>query len=776
MPPIVNRLANLSSTRLALLAKQTYTQVEDVLHAEPIAIIGMGCRFPGGADNPRAYWDLLRNGVDATGEVPGDRWDADAYYAEDFAAPGKMNTRRGGFLRKVDEFDAAFFGIPPREAERMDPQQRLLLEVGCEALEDAGLTHAQVDESLTGVFVASYHNDYTLRQYADPESINLRTLTGTLHSIVANRLSFFLNLRGPSMALDAACSSSLVAVHMACQSLRTRDSDMCLAGGVSLMINPVVNMALAKMGFISPDGICYTFDSRAAGFSRGEGCGVVVLKRLADALAAGDRVLGVIRGSAVNQDGRSTVLTAPNGRAQSAAIRAALRSAGIAPAQVTHIEAHGTGTLLGDPIEVEALVEVLSGEGSADDAAQLPCALTSAKTNMGHLEAAAGLAGLIKVVLSMQHEAIPPHLHLRELNPHIHLEGSRIYIPTQLTPWPAGAAPRIAGVSSFGVGGTNAHVIVEEAPAGQAEMGTPAPGEGSEDSWLLPLSARSPQALAAVCDRYASWLSDEQNGASLSDICAMVSLRRTHYEQRLVVVGGTRQEMSERLRQAVEQAGDSAGALGRRAADSAPGVVFVFSGQGPQWFAMGRELLAQEPIFRQMVEQCDALLHPYTGWSLLAELAASEESSRLDQTEVAQPAIFALQMGLDALWRAWGIQPAGVLGHSIGEVAAACSAGSLTLEEAIKLVYHRSRLMQRATGNGQMASVELSSTAAAQRIAAYGDELSVAAINGPGTTVLSGASTALQSVLAQLRDEQIKLSRTAGELCLSQRGDDRLGG
>ena len=757
--PQTTRLSSLSATKLAVLATQAYAQVEDVLHAEPIAIIGMGCRFPGGADNPAAYWEILRNGVDAIVETPADRWDADAYYAEDFAAPGKMNTRRGGFLKQIDGFDAAFFGISPREAERMDPQQRLLLEVAYEALQDADLTRRRLAGSQTGVFIASYHNDYTLRQYSDPNSINLRTLTGTLHSIAANRISFLLDLRGPSLALDTACSSSLVAVHLACQSLRSRESDMCLAGGVSLMVAPELNIALAKVGFMSPDGTCYTFDSRAAGFGRGEGCGVIVLKRLADALVDGDHVLAVVRGSAVNQDGRSTLLTAPNGQAQRAVVRTALQRAGVAPEQVSHIEAHGTGTLLGDPIEVEALIDVLSPPGGSESA--LPCALTSVKTNFGHLEAAAGIAGLIKVVLSLQHEAIPPHLRLQTLNPHASLEGTRLFIPTEETPWRAGANPRIAGISSFGIGGTNAHVVIGEAPARAA---TPLPAADQQRTCLLPISAGSPEALAELVAQYATFLRGVASDLGTYNICSAAALRRNHYACRLAVVGNSPAELADRLQAA--RAADALTTRNGRALETAagvdlPAVVFVFSGQGPQWYAMGRELLAQETVFRAVVEQCDALLLPLAGWSLLAELQADEAASRIDQTEVAQPLIFALQMGLDALWRSWGIEPAAVIGHSVGEIAAACSSGALTLAQAITLVYHRSRLMQRATGNGRMASVELPADAVRQLIAPYasplrnGDRLSLAAINGPTTTVIAGETAALQAVLDQLTQQQI---------------------
>ncbi len=453
----------LSSIKLALLCQKERTSNEGLryLQSEPIAVVGMGCRFPGGANSPDDYWNLLKNGVDAIKEVPKERWDIDALYDPNPEAPGRMTTRWGGFLdQALDSFDATFFGISAREARRMDPQQRLMLEVAYEALEDAGQIRAGLSGSRTGVFIASYHNDYAHMQSADLTSVDAYTSTGTAHSIVANRVSYFLNLQGPSMTVDTACSSSLVAVHLACQSLRSGECELALAGGVSLMLSPEVTISLSKWGFMAPDGRCKTFDAKADGFVRGEGCGVIVLKRLAEALADGDRILAVVRSSAVNQDGRTSVLTAPSGLAQQAVIRQAIDSGQLNPWEITCVEAHGTGTSLGDPIEVEALAEVY---GKHHPEGQV-CALGSVKTNLGHLEAAAGVAGLMKVVLSMLHGAIPPHLHFSLLNPHISLDGTPFVIPTRLLDWPRGARRRIAGVSSFGFGGTNAHVILEEAP------------------------------------------------------------------------------------------------------------------------------------------------------------------------------------------------------------------------------------------------------------------------------------------------------------------------
>src|SRR5208283_2706303 len=413
--------------------------------------VGMGCRFPGEADGPEAFWQLLSQGVNAVREVPPDRWNIDDYYDPDPAMPGKVNTRCGGFLKRVDEFDAEFFGISPREAVRVDPQHRLLLEVAWEALEDAGLPAADLAQTKAGVYIGVIGSDYALMQSKDLSDMDVFSGTGSSHAILANRLSYVLNLNGPSIALDTACSSSLVTIHLACQSLRRRESDLALAGGVNLMLSPEMTLTLTKAHMMAPDGRCNTFDASAGGYVRGEGCGMVVLKRLSDAVAAQDRILALIRGSAVNHDGRSNGLSAPSGPAQEAVIRAALGEAGLEPRQIDYIEAHGTGTRLGDPIEIEALRSVFAPDRPADQ----PLLVGSVKTNIGHLESAAGIAGLVKVILALRHGQIPPHLHLRTVNPLLRLEETPVEIPTAMRPWPQATAPRRAGVSSFGFGGTN---------------------------------------------------------------------------------------------------------------------------------------------------------------------------------------------------------------------------------------------------------------------------------------------------------------------------------
>ncbi|WP_257460229.1 type I polyketide synthase [Archangium lipolyticum] len=703
---------------------------------EPLAIVGIGCRFPGGANEPEAYWRLLSEGVDAVREVPADRWRSSTDAAE------HKGTRWGGFLDRVDGFDPEFFGIAPREAVAMDPQQRLLLEVAWEALDDAGLPRSRLAGTRTGVFVGVCGYDYAMLQAERGVEGDVYSVIGCSNSVIAGRLSYLLDLRGPAMSVDTACSSSLVALHLASQSLRNRECDAALVGGVNLLLSPRPSSWLSKLLALSPDGRCRTFDSRANGFVRGEGCGVVVLKRLSDALAQGDNILGVIRASAVNQDGGSTGLTAPNVLSQQALIREALAAARLSPRDIGYVEAHGTGTPLGDPIEVEALREtygVRREDGS-------PCFLGSAKTNIGHLEAAAGMAGLIKVLLALRHEAIPKHLHFQALNPRISLEDTPFVIPTRLQPWPASQRRRYAAVSSFGISGTNAHIILEEPP-------TPSRAQPAAETaaQLLALSARSEGALRALARSYHALLAGPGNESlAFEDIAYTASLRRNHHEHRLAVAGRSKREWGEQLQAFLEGSAPpylSTGvAEGRR-----DKVVFVFGGQGSQWQGMGRDLLARSEPFAAALRECDMLLAQHTGFSIIEALEAEGPASRLDETEVAQPAIFAIQVALAAAWRALGVVPAAVVGHSVGEIAAAHISGALSLPEAARLVAHRSRLMQRATGKGRMAAVELSPEEARHELERYADRLSIGAINDARSVVLSGEPAALGEVLEALR-------------------------
>jgi acyl transferase domain-containing protein/acyl carrier protein len=727
--------------------------------AEAIAIIGIGCRFPG-AEDVEGFWQLLRNGVDAIREVPADRFDLRDFFDPDPATPGKMVTRWGGFIEQVDRFDAHFFGISPREAERMDPQQRLLLEVVAQALEDAGQVQERLAGAPVGVFIGISNNDYGRIQLNDFERIDAYAGTGNALSIAANRISYVFDFRGPSMALDTACSSSLVAVHEACNSLRSGESSLALAGGVNLILSPAITINFSKAGAMAPDGRCKTFDARADGYVRGEGAGVVVLKPLAQAVADGDPIYAVIRGSAVNQDGRSNGLMAPNPRAQEAVLREAYRRAEVAPGDVQYLEAHGTGTYLGDPIEAKALGAVLG----VNRALERPCAIGSVKTNIGHLEAAAGIAGLIKVALALKHREIPPSLNFAEPNPNIPFDQLPLRVQTVLAPWPVERTPALAGVSSFGFGGTNAHVVLQEAPPPNSEIhnakwareNPQSAIRNSNCAYLLPLSARSPQALRSVARLYQDFLTRSDSMPSRHDICYSASTRRSHHDYRLAVSGKSADQLAEQLGAFLRDEARPGLSYGQKHSDRRRKLVFVFPGQGSQWLGMGRRLLEQEAVFREAVELCDCAMRPYGDWSLLAELSAADAAhSRLNEIDVLQPALFAIQVALAALWRSWGIEPDAVVGHSMGEVAAAHVAGALSLADAAQIICRRSGLVKRTIGQGAMATVELSIEEARRVLDGHEDRVSIAASNSYASTVLSGDPAALATILDQLRGQDI---------------------
>jgi len=689
MSELSRRIAALSPEKRALLEKRLERSPASN-DGQRIAVIGAGCRLPGGVDSLDGFWAMLDAGVDAISEVPADRWSADALYDPDWLVPGKMATRWGGLVQEIDQFDPEFFDLVPREARRVDPQQRMLLETAWRTIEDAGLVAERLAGSATAVFVGIHNqsSDYYWLQLRDREAIDAYTSTGAAHSISANRLSYWLDLRGPSVAIDSACSSSLVAVHQAMRSLRAGECDLALAGGVNLILAPEPTIAFSKLQMMAADGRCKTFDSRADGYVRGEGCGLVALKRLEDALADGDAIRAVIRGSAVNQDGRTNGLTAPNGLSQQQVITKALEDAGVRPEQVGYVEAHGTGTSLGDPIEIEALGKVLATP--AGD--RSPCRVGSVKTNIGHLEAAAGIAGLIKAMLCLRHGRTPPHLHFEQLNPHIRLDGRTLAIGGDRAAWPEGRDP-IAGVSSFGFGGTNAHVVLERAPA----IETTADRSAAEtSSCLLPVSARSTAALSLLAESYASALT--QHDAPLADIAYSAGCRRTHHEQRLAVVGDSADQIAARLRAHAHGESDAGVVKTDPARATDPSLVFVFCGRGAQRESMGLELLDSEPLFRETLERVDALHRELGGSSLIDDLRATGERCRLARTDVAQVALFAVQLGLAELLRGWGVVPDAVVGHGVGEVAAAHVSGALDLEDAVRVVYHRGRLMQQAAG------------------------------------------------------------------------------
>ena len=690
---------------------------------EPIAIIGIGCRFPGAGD-PAAFWRLLTEGRDAVGDIPPERW-----------TPGPDSVRRGGFLEHVDQFDAKFFNISPREAARIDPQQRLLLEVAWEALEDAGQPTERLADSPTGVFVGVSTYDYGSLQFGRPDLIDAYSGTGGALSIAANRLSYALDLRGPSMAIDTACSSSLVAVHLACRSLRDGESTLAIAGGVNVILSPALGLNFSKATLMAADGRCKTFDAAADGYVRGEGAGVVILKPLSQALTDGDQIYAVLRGSATNHDGRTNGLTAPSRHAQEAVLAEAYRHAGLSPSSVQYVEAHGTGTALGDTIEANALGAILA-EGRTPDSR---CLIGSVKTNIGHLEAAAGMAGLIKTALALHHREIPASLHFEQPNPHIPFERLGLKVADTRTPWPLSNRRAVAGVSSFGFGGTNAHVVMTEAPEVRATRSH----DTDDRVELLPLSARSPEALSALAGRYERAL---QAGMSLADLSYTAAVHRDHHDYRLAAVGRDAAEMSESLAD-FRQGGSRPGlTAGRRR--PGPGVVFVFSGQGSQWRRMGQQLHAEEAVFRDALAECDRAMRPHLDSSVIDALLAGDS---LDDIGVIQPAIFAVQVALAALWRSWGVEPAALIGHSMGEVAAAHVAGALNLDDAARVICARARLLRGAAHGGAMISAELSRAEADEFIAGREGDIAVAACNSVRSTVLSGDSNVLSELMSEIR-------------------------
>lgn len=709
---------------------------------EPVAIVGIGCRFPG-ANGPEEFWRLLREGRDAITEMPADRFDLEALYDPRPGTPGKICTRNGGFLEGVDRFDAAFFGISPREAARMDPQQRLLLEVAWEALEDGGQVPDSLAGTPVGVYLGMCYNDYEDFHFADPVGVDIFSLLGGSRSVAAGRVAHALALGGPTLCLDAACASSLITVHLACFGLWSGDCTLALAGGVNLILEPQVSIGCSRAGMLAPDGRCKFCDSRADGYVRSEGIGMVTLKLLSAARADGDPIYAVIRGGAMNNDGATGgSMVTPGRGGQEAVLRLAYQRAGIDGASVQYVEAHGTGTKVGDPVELGALGAVL-GAGRSPES---PLIVGSVKSNIGHAESAAGVAGLIKAALCLHHGEIPASLHVLELHPAIPWSELPIVVQRKLGPWPATAGPRRAGVNSFGINGANAHLVLEEEPAAVGTRETPAVGP-----WLFPLSAHSPEALAALARSWIGALGEPPlAGAGLSDIGYTAARRRSHHKHRLTLVARDHAELREALAAFVAGEARAGVAAGRALPRRRPRIAFVFPGQGSQWLGMGRELMAREPVFRQAVEACDRAIRAEAGWSLLAELEADEAGSRLGQVDVIQPAIFALQVSLAALWRSWGVEPGAVVGQSLGEVAASCVAGALSLEDACRVICRRSRLVRSTSGRGGMAVVELSLEEARRELAGREGLVSIAVSNGPESTVLSGDRAALGEILERL--------------------------
>lgn len=712
---------------------------------DPIAIVGIGCRFPG-ARGAEAFWSLLEQGLSAIREVPPDRWDIDELFDPDPAKPDRMNTRWGGFIEDVACFDNAFFGISGREAIVMDPQHRILLEVCWEALEDAGIPADTLAGSAAGVFVGISSFDYLEVARNSPERSEAHAAIGMAHSIAGNRISYFLNLKGPSLAVDTACSSSLVAVHLACENLRRGDCALALAGGVNLILAPDLTVAFTKARMMAPDGRCKTFDDRADGYVRGEGAGVVVLKSLPQAVWDGDRIYAVIRGSAINHDGLTNGLTAPNPASQQKTVELACRRAGIKPSELDYVEAHGTGTALGDPIEVNALGELLA-QGRRTEKS---CSIGSVKTNIGHLEAAAGIAGLIKTALSIANRAIPPSLNFEKPNRYIRFSDLPVQVQAKLEPWPAPTETFYAGVSSFGFGGTNAHVILSNAP-----VPSPVPAT-NRPAYLLALSAKDAEALRRLAGGYGELLA-RTSPEELGQIVRAANVGRVHFRHRAAIVAGD----GKKVRQALAAFAEGRGApdvICGEAPRKPPAVAFLFSGQGAQYRNMARALYQSHPRFRGVIDQCNVLSRPYLSRPLLDILVPSREDDAglINETEFTQPALFAIGYALADLLRSWGVNPAAILGHSVGECTAACVGGGFDLEDGLAFVARRAQLMQALPKTGAMAAVFADEKRVAIALAGSEDKVSIAAVNAGFNTVVSGEQQALKAVVERLCNEGVE--------------------
>jgi acyl transferase domain-containing protein/long-subunit acyl-CoA synthetase (AMP-forming)/NADPH:quinone reductase-like Zn-dependent oxidoreductase/surfactin synthase thioesterase subunit len=706
--PNITAITNYLKSLLKISSFDTTTAVKKAPSTK-LAIVGMSCRFPG-ADSIAAFWELLKKGQCAISEVPKERFDVDQYFSK-APAPGKMYCRKGGFLKTaVDQFDAHFFGITPKEAEMMDPQQRLLLEVVFEALEDAWIAPDSLAKTKTGVFIGACSNNYgdLLSQRADLEDLSAYAATGNAASVLAGRISYFLGTEGPCVTMDTACSSSLVAFHSACQSLLHSESDMALVGGVNLILSPSSSILFCQAKMLSEDGLCKTFDENANGYTRAEGCGVVVLKRLEEAIQNQDRIIAVVEASAINQDGASSGLTVPNGESQAALIAESLKRAQIQGAQIDYVEAHGTGTSLGDPIEIRALGSIL-GRGRS---AQHPLMIGSLKTNIGHLEGAAGIASIIKVALSLSHEEIPAHLHLKKINPLISLDLIPAVIPTELTSWKRNSTRRrFAGVSSFGFSGTNAHAILSEPPILEKKR-----NPVDRPLHILSLSAKSEPALDALLEKYKTVEGD------LADIAFSANTGRSHFANRACLVASSKEQMIKILNEKKYKKSSVSGTKK---------IAFLFTGQGAQYIGMGKDLYETQTVFKESIDNCAQILKPLLKKSLTSLLF--EEQEALHQTMYTQPALFALEYSLASLWKSFGIEPDYVMGHSVGEYVAATIAGKISLEDGLKLICARSRLMQKLPIGGGMLAVFADLTQIPKEV-----ELDIAAINGPKQIVLSG--------------------------------------
>jgi len=712
---------------------------------EPLAIIGIGCRFPGDVNSPEEFWELLSGKKDALGEIPADRWNVEAMFAPEFRRASKISVKRGGFIKEVDKFDAGFFGISPLEAMRMDPQQRMVLEVSYEAIQDAGLRLDDLDNSKAAVFLGISAHDYGDIQNTPIERVNIgaHTNVGSALCIAANRVSYSYNLKGPSFAIDTACSSSLNAVHSACRAIWEGDADLAFAGGVNSILKPEPQMGFSKGGFLSPDGICYSFDERGNGYVRSEGAGLIIIKTLVQAEKDGDNIYALIIGTAVNQDGATKGISVPNPIAQQDLLVDAYKDAGIDPHMVNYVEAHGTGTFVGDPIETNSIGKVI-GTDREDF-----CYIGSVKSNIGHLEPASGVAGISKLALALKHGVIAPNIHFVKGNPNIPFDDLKLKVPTDEVSWKPNGKARYGGVNSFGFGGSNAHVVLQGYDAV-----VPSKANDKKGLQICTLSATSHEALKAKAAQYIAFLKDTENKASFSDICFSTALRSSHHDIRLAIVASSKEELADSLQ--VYLNGETLTGISEGRANTVKEkIVFIFSGQGPQWWGMGRQLFENEPIFRATIEKLDKMLSVHADWSLIKELTKTEETSRISETNIAQPSLFSIQIALFEMWKAMGIHPSAVVGHSIGEVAAGYVSGALTLEQAVLLIFHRSRVQQKATDKGRMMAVGVPFEAALKLIEGKEDRVSVGAVNGPSMVALSGDTDVIEEIAAELNAKDI---------------------
>ncbi len=729
-------------------------EVEGVPAQEPLAIVGIGCRLPGGVVDGESFWQFLAEGRSGIVEVPTDRWTLDRYYHSDPSVPGRMHTKWGGFTDNLADFDARFWGITPREAQRMDPQQRWLLEVAWEAIEDSGTRPSKLRGDKVGCFVGISTHDYSGIQGETINNSDAHTNSGITLSIAANRVSYLLDLTGPSLAVDTACSSSLVALSIACRSIWAGECDAALVGGVNCMCTPHPTVGFAKASMLSPDGQCFAFDARANGYVRGEGAGMVYFKKLSQALEDHDRIYSVIRAAVMNQDGHTTSMTVPGADAQAAMLRRAYCEAGLAPTQVMYMEAHGTGTPVGDPIELSALGRVLS-KGRADDNR---CLVGSVKSNIGHLEAGSGIAGLIKASLVLHKDQVPPNANFQTPNPNIPFDDLKLKVSTELQPLPhvEGQLP-VTAVNSFGFGGTNSHAVLQAPPVGATSVMGVQPTIKAERPFALPISARGKRSSEELCRGV-----PRQSAVDRRIACRHLLYRRhrkEHHDERLVFVASNKSEMCQQLQSWLSnenRADDTEPAelpgvySGRVSAETKP-IVFVFTGQGAQWWKMGQELLHREPIFRAAIERVDDILRKYGDFTLVEEMSRSEAESRINDTNIAQPAIFGLQVAFAELWKSWGIEPSKVVGHSVGEVAAAYLAGIYSLEDAVKIIYHRSRLQNMTQGLGEMIAVGMSSKEARELIGDKAAAVQIAAVNSSNLVTIAGETGPLKEIEQKLK-------------------------